>query len=261
MGNNPKRPIFWAANIVGYNPALICEPASTATHKRFPSKLLILTRGTMIKSGAELRKIVNFCAAEPALVEWLLQMNSDYILLDVGANIGQYTIFAVVASGISVLAFEPLGPNFNRLVQNIHLNHQIGQVTALKCAIGRSSRMATLSFRHRTPVASAQDIVHPSQALPRGKSFEQFELVSIDDLRDNAGMPVPTCVKIDVDGHEEDVVAGMRQLLDKSPPRSLMIETRKWNTKNWSFVDELRERGYAVRTSDSPKNLYRTRNI
>jgi FkbM family methyltransferase len=240
LGNNPKRPIFWAANIVGYNPALICEPASTATHKRFPSKLLILTRGTMIKSGAELRKIVNFCAAEPALVEWLLQMNSDYILLDVGANIGQYTIFAVVASGISVLAFEPLGPNFNRLVQNIHLNHQIGQVTALKCA---------------------QDIVHPSQALPRGKSFEQFELVSIDDLRDNAGMPVPTCVKIDVDGHEEDVVAGMRQLLDKSPPRSLMIETRKWNTKNWSFVDELRERGYAVRTSDSPKNLYRTRNI
>jgi hypothetical protein len=229
LGNNPKRPIFWAANIVGYNPALICEPASTATHKRFPSKLLILTRGTMIKSGAELRKIVNFCAAEPALVEWLLQMNSDYILLDVGANIGQYTIFAVVASGIS--------------------------------ALGRSSRMATLSFRHRTPVASAQDIVHPSQALPRGKSFEQFELVSIDDLRDNAGMPVPTCVKIDVDGHEEDVVAGMRQLLDKSPPRSLMIETRKWNTKNWSFVDELRERGYAVRTSDSPKNLYRTRNI
>jgi FkbM family methyltransferase len=214
-----------------------------------------------VKSGTELSQIANFCAAEPALVEWLLQMNSDDILLDVGANIRQYTIFAAVASGVRVLALEPFGPNFDRLVQNIHLNRQIGRVTALKRAVGRSSGMAALSFTHRTPGVSAQNIVHPSQALPRDKSFEQIELISIDDLLDNAGMPIPTCVKIDVDGHEEDVVAGMRQLLDKSPPRALMIETRKWNAKNRSFVDELRERGYALGTGDSPKNLYFSRNI
>jgi len=53
-----------------------------------------------MKSGEELSQIANFCASEPAPVEWLLEMKSNNILLDVGANIGKYIIFAAAASGV-----------------------------------------------------------------------------------------------------------------------------------------------------------------
>jgi len=107
----------------------------------------------------------------------------------------------------------------------------MGRITALKLAVEQSPGKVALSFEHRPPGASAQNIILPSEALLRDKSFEQIELVSIDDLLNKARTPIPTCVKIDVDGYEKNVVAGMRQLLDKTPPRALMIETRVWNTK------------------------------
>jgi len=54
-------------------------------------------------------------------------------------------------------------------------------------------------------------------------------------------------VKIDVEGHEDKVINGMKRLLNYNPPRVLVIETRR---DNLSLRELIIEKGYRVQVLD-----------
>ncbi len=134
------------------------------------------------------------CAKEPWTVEWIESMPYGSVLYDVGANVGSYSLIAA-ALGHTVVAFEPSFANYNRLCENIIINGLEPKVIPLCIALGRDS-----------------DVLLMEQELQPGYSGGTKRLLvpcmTLIDAQEDFSLPMPTHIKVDVDGAEEDVLAG-----------------------------------------------------
>ena len=140
-------------------------------------------------------------AFETELVVRLLQPGQCF--LDVGANIGYYSVLAgyLVGTQGRVVAFEPEPANFALLQDNIELN-QLTQATAVAAALAATSGTARLHLNLENRgdhQLFPQDATRDSLpvALCNGAEF----------LREHGLRP--NLVKIDTQGAESAVVAGL----------------------------------------------------
>jgi FkbM family methyltransferase len=177
-------------------------------------------------------------------------------MLDVGANIGKFALLASVGRGCFVIALEPFGPNFDRLLENIELNQPGVRMVAIQIAAAAKTGSAKLKFQERIAGMARQHVMNVDADVSDMVSVEPVELVEIDHLLANSNLPWPSFVKIDVDGFESDVVAGMSHLIDTHPPRTIMIEVMEKSSENLKMINSLIDRGYEVSVGDNEKNLF-----
>lgn len=131
------------------------------------------------------------------------------VVVDVGANVGVYTLLAARAVGPSgrVYALEPDPRSFELLQANIGLNG-FENVVSLRVAVGAREGKATLARdRHNAGLHSLAraNVVHPAETT-------EVEVVTLDGLARGQGIERVNVVKLDVQGSEADVVAGGTQL-------------------------------------------------
>ena len=91
---------------------------------------------------------------EPDTLDWLQQhLRDGDALFDVGANIGQYSLFASLSmgGGIEVSAFEPESLSFAQLNRNIVANGLNESVTAYPLALGDRTGPTELYLRAFLP--------------------------------------------------------------------------------------------------------------
>lgn len=161
------------------------------------------------------------CAKEPETVDWLertLGTSADQVLYDVGACSGSYSLIAAKLRA-KVVAFEPSALNWRQLCRNASLNR--ADIIPLPVALGAKTEMSTISLSSDLSGAAGHSLVGEG-TITIGHSVMVWRL---DDLvRTFPDLPVPTAMKIDTDGNEEDVLRGMPMTLTKV--RSLMIEVR-----------------------------------
>jgi FkbM family methyltransferase len=174
---------------------------------------------------------------EPDTIEWLSQMKPGETLVDVGANIGIYTIFAAVR-GVKVFAFEPEALNYAILNQNIYVNGV--DALAYCCALSDTDvhdgpEVSTLNLSMMMPGGSChsfgEEVDHRLQA--RKSPFKQGCLgVSLSqfDIK-------PDYVKIDVDGFEHKVVNG--GWFQISECKSVLIEINQNLPEHRDLVDQM----------------------
>jgi FkbM family methyltransferase len=151
---------------------------------------------------------------EPGLRDILLpRLLPGAFFVDVGANIGLYTVAAGYAVGRSghVLAVEPTPRTAEVLAQNVRLNGlmELGVVTIAQVAAGEAPGRARLATH-------IEDSGHNS-LYPTGDEDEDVEVdvVPLDDLVPE-GSQVDV-VKIDVEGAELAVLRGMRHMAAANP--------------------------------------------
>jgi FkbM family methyltransferase len=133
------------------------------------------------------------------------------VFVDVGANVGVYTVIAGAAVGCACHSFEPVPATFASLLDNVHLNDVAGRVTCSNAALGRapgSLRMTTgLGPMNHVAVGGAHAVEVPVRTLdeqPLG--------------------PAPRVVKIDVEGWETEVVAGGMAALSDPGTMAIVME-------------------------------------
>jgi FkbM family methyltransferase len=183
-------------------------------------------------------------AKEPWTVDWLERhmRRSDDVLYDVGANIGVYTLIACKAApaGASVVAVEPAYATFASLCDNLVLNRCADRVTPLPVVLGDATRLGSLSYRDTAAGAAIHELDGGG-----GGAFRQTVLVyALDDLIDRFGLPVPTLVKLDVDGAEGAVLAGARATLRRPELRSVLVEVETAQTD--TVLRELGDAGFEL---------------
>ena len=88
--------------------------------------------------------------SEMALVLHFLR--PDDLFVDIGANIGSYTILAAAAAGAACVAFEPGSEAFAWLKLNVALNSVEGRVETHQEAVG--GRCQTVAFTTRRDTAN-----------------------------------------------------------------------------------------------------------
>lgn len=160
---------------------------------------------------------------EPCTLEWIAGMQPGDVLVDVGANVGMYSIWAAATRGVEVRAFEPEAQNFALLNQNIFINGLGHMITAYPVGLADTRGLTVLHMSDMRAGASCHAL---GDALDyKGEALnvlhEQGSVAArLDDLREK--IPQPTHIKIDVDGFESRVVAGGLRTIAKA--RSVLIE-------------------------------------
>lgn len=164
---------------------------------------------------------------EPWTVDWLEQnLRSGDVFYDIGANIGVYSLIgAKIAPDSTIVAFEPAYATFHELCENVVLNDVAATVTPLPVVLGDAPRLGSLAYRDTT--AGAADHTLDDSA---GAYVQQVLVHPLDELVSRYGLPLPTLVKLDVDGAEVGVLRGAREVLRSPQLRSLVVETEHRNT-------------------------------
>jgi FkbM family methyltransferase len=164
---------------------------------------------------------------EPVTIEWLRSIDAGAVLVDVGANVGIYTVFAALASQARVFAFEPESQNYALLNENVRLNGLADRVVAICAGLSDRTGIERLFLSKAVAGASCHSLgAEVGYRLePRKTAFAQGAIaLRLDDLVAAGSLPIPQYIKIDVDGFEHQVIGGMEQTLRNEKVRSLIVE-------------------------------------
>jgi FkbM family methyltransferase len=145
------------------------------------------------------------------IADVLLTLDSP-VFVDVGANVGHHTLFAALHSRL-VLAFEPFEAVAWRLTQKITENH-LSNVRLFNFALGDHTGLSvyTPPNGHNTGTGSfvgSSESAGPALQLPIRRG---------DDVLVEMGIEKVDFIKIDTEGYEPFVLAGLRQTLTRSRP-------------------------------------------
>jgi FkbM family methyltransferase len=141
-------------------------------------------------------------------------VRSGDLFVDVGANVGSYSILACGARGARGYAIEPVPSTYERLINNMRLNQIESRVKCLNIGIG--SERGTIQF------TSNMDATN--HALPVGSTDQNAvsaEVYPLDDVLVNES---PILMKVDVEGYETLMVEGAEATLKKESLQAVIIE-------------------------------------
>ena len=166
-------------------------------------------------NGRLLWRAKTLLTEEPLMISWIKNMNANDVVLDVGANVGMYTVpIAQKVKMVYACELDPL--NVAILKENMVLNSVQSKVTVLPFACGKSAGLVDVKFRDLTYGDALQLIDggdEQSTRLGRNSHTAKVVQFSLDEIFSQLNLPVPNKVKIDVDGNEETVLLGMKNLL------------------------------------------------
>ena len=176
------------------------------------------------------RTIFGWPEAEVSLLPWLV--HPDRLSIDVGAHVGLYTC-ELVRLCRHVLALEP-NPDSARVLRRLCPEARI----IVAAASSRAGR-ATLHIPDREPGLGTVELENP--VATRACRRLAVERVTLDSIVDR---PVGF-IKIDVEGHEMEVLKGARTILERDRPNILVeAEERHRPGALGSLRGMLRELGY-----------------
>jgi len=141
-------------------------------------------------------------------------LRSTSLFVDVGANVGFYTILAGGAAGASCLSLEPVPDIFDHLRTNVQLNGIEGSVDIRNAGAGAESGM----LQFTAGMGANNRVVTEAE-----KTGIEAPVTSLDTLFD-ADREGGIVIKIDVEGWEAEVVSGAEQTLSRSGPLALILE-------------------------------------
>lgn len=143
------------------------------------------------------------------------------LFLDIGANIGTMTLYAMRSGWFSgAIALEPEPHNHAILTRNMSLNRLSAEVETIAAAAGAHAGRVPLHIALRN--RGAHSLAPLLRATGAGRTIDvQMTTADIAVDRSRSQAPV-TLVKIDVEGHELAVLEGMTSLLGQGVP--LLVE-------------------------------------
>lgn len=139
------------------------------------------------------------------------------IVLDIGANIGYYTlIFAnLVGSEGKVFAFEPDPGNFALLEKNVEANGYHNVILVNKAVSNKNGKIKL----YLSDDIGDHRIYDPGD----GRKFVEIEAIRLDDYFKQGNSRV-NFIKMDIQGAEWEAIQGMNLLLQKNKDLKVITE-------------------------------------
>lgn len=162
-----------------------------------------------------LRSRAFFEAKLLSMVEAMGIVTPTSLVCDVGANIGNHTVyFAGVMGAARVMAFEPQDGANATLAANIALNGLTDRVTAYHCLVGETTGNGSLIRFNPRNLGGSTFAPDADGAVP------MFALDDVLQAQDRAALDL---IKIDVEGMQLSVLKGAAETLSSRKP-ALWIE-------------------------------------
>jgi len=173
--------------------------------------------------------------------------------LDIGANIGLYSIFLAELVGTEgkVFAFEPDPILFEAASVNSRQNGKDNIIKLQNLALGSRAGQGTL---YRTSFNSGDNRL---TASPAHQDAVPVRIARLDDLLPDVKIDF---IKMDVQGWEAEVFRGMNRILAANPALTIYFEywpegLRRAGEQLSSPIDILRQAGFAIFLPDKGESL------
>ena len=136
------------------------------------------------------------------------------LFVDIGANIGSYTVLAGSSIGANCISIEPVPSTFTHLLENVRLNNIEAKAECLNIGLGKDN--GTLRFS-----ADEDTMNHVVADSEDCKNHTEVEVKSLNDILNGR---IPRVIKMDVEGWEANVIAGAHNVLSKEEPLAMLME-------------------------------------
>jgi FkbM family methyltransferase len=172
-------------------------------------------------------RVDSLFAKEPDTIEWIREFKAGEVFVDIGANVGMYTIWAAKTRGVRTFAFEPESQNYALLYRNIFMNDLSENVVAYCLALSDTASYSLLHLSqfqlggscHSFGEKINHNLEHRDTRLAQGCISTTLDALVVGGV-----VPMPNHVKIDVDGLEHKVLAGCREVLTDRRVKSVLVE-------------------------------------
>ncbi len=173
------------------------------------------------------------------------------VFIDVGANIGLWTLVAASAVGPSgrVFSFEPNPATFDRLAENIRLNKKDAVIEVFQEAVSKDDNIVSFVCdpQHNLSAISSRGFKGRDAIKVRTRALD-FLLAKELAAAHLAG------IKLDTEGHELNALEGAAGLLEKRSPWLIVEFNTMLLTSNvleaWPVYGFLLEKRYRPFTYD-----------
>jgi FkbM family methyltransferase len=187
------------------------------------------------------------------------ELKAGQTVLDIGANIGYYTLIAakLVGPGGKVYAFEPDPDNFALLKRNVAANGY-ANVVLVNRAVSDKNQTARL-FINKTNKGD-----HRLYDSKDGRPSIPVQTIRLDDFFEKLDKKIHF-IKMDIQGSEARALNGMKGLIRKNRALSLVTEfspgSLKLNGQNpRKYLETLRNLGFKLREIAEKDGILRPAN-
>lgn len=203
------------------------------------------TRGVLVASRGDSGATGNlYCGVHeyPDMPFVVHALRPEDLFLDIGANVGSYTILAGAVCGCEVISCEPVPGTFRKLRRNVGVN--LLDVRVLNVAVGAEPGHCRMTSGHDT-------MNHVLSEGAPGEASVEVPVQRLDDIAPAARVRV---IKIDVEGFEKQVLDGAKRLLAEPSLLAILIELngsgKRYGVEDSELDSILRGYGYKPASYD-----------
>jgi FkbM family methyltransferase len=176
-------------------------------------------------------RIKNTSLLEEKTLDWIKTFKKKDIFLDIGSNIGFFSLVAAQARNIYTLSFELDPLNYALQHENIFLNNLQNKIFLIPLGLSNVTAKQNVYYKTITPGDALHSLNKPSPFISaeNKKFIKKTSTISIklDDFYSIYKLSKPDHIKIDVDGIELLILKGSLSLLKSV--KTLMVEISPFN--------------------------------
>ena len=155
---------------------------------------------------------------------FILSLNDECVFVDIGANMGLYSLIAAKNKNIKKsYAFEPVPETMLKLIKNIKINKATEKIEAFDVAIGSNEGYETIhTFSNHSGGATMRnkDLIEKLEAA----NITKVKVKNFKYLDEKINPDCDVHVKIDVEGLEQDVLDQLFKTSWCNKVKSIFIE-------------------------------------
>lgn len=136
------------------------------------------------------------------------------LFVDIGSNIGSYSILAASCRDVDVISVEPIPTTFSWLQKNIKINNFEKKIFAMN--IGLAEIKGSIKFS-----SNFDTINHVLSNDEKDSSAVDVNVSTLDEILKEK---FPTIIKIDVEGYESKVLDGAKNIINNPSLIAIIIE-------------------------------------
>ena len=148
------------------------------------------------------------------------------VFIDIGSNVGVWTLLASGVVGSNTMAIEPVPETFKKLISHMRLNNIESKVNCINIAVGAKEGFVNVSSKSGAL----------NRILLNDKNGIQVLQKPLDSI---VGELIPRLIKIDVEGFEHEVLKGGNEILLNPKLEGIIIELNGSSNKYGSSNDEI----------------------
>jgi FkbM family methyltransferase len=161
-------------------------------------------------------------SGENFFIKEILSKENPEVCIDIGANVGNFTLLLLKETNSTVYSFEPLPNPFRELTLR---TSRFGERSiCVNKGVGEANSMLTIHYSDESTTHASFSAEVKGVPYVSNEKSECIEVVSLDSFLSNIEIPSVDFIKIDTEGFEFEVIKGALRTVEKFKPKFIQIE-------------------------------------